>query len=162
MGIESWKIEGRRKSGENAHLVGSAYRMALDDETKIPFALQNLELDFGRQKTGYFTGCDIKTAISEETSTGIYLGKVERVLRNKILISSNKPLEAEFRLRILGKEGAEPVYVVVKNPVKENGFYIFETKNQKIDIKSRVFLTKNFRINLKMYLICLSTLLIWA
>jgi len=102
MGVSSLKIEGRMKSGEYTFRVGSAYRMALDDEMKIKTALQSLELDFGRQKTSYFIGGDVKLAISEEASTGIFLGKVERISGNKILISSTTPIEPKFRLRILG------------------------------------------------------------
>jgi putative protease len=142
MGVSSLKIEGRLKSGEYTYRVGSAYRMALDDETKIQTALQSLELDFGRQKTTYFLGSNIKLAISEETSTGIFLGKVEKVTGNKILISSNMQIEPKFRLRILSKNAAEPVYIVVKNPEKEGNFYWIEKENQKIEVQSRVFLTK--------------------
>lgn len=142
IGVSSLKIEGRLKSGEYTNRVGSAYRMVLDDESKIQAALQSLELDFGRQKTSYFLGSDIKLAISGETSTGIYLGKVEKVLGNKILISSSMPIEPKFRLRILGKDSAEPVYIIVQNPVKEGGLYRIEKENQKIEVQSRVFLTK--------------------
>jgi hypothetical protein len=92
-----------------------------------------------RQKTSYFTGNDVKQAISDESSTGIFLGKVEKVTGNKILISSIMPIEPRFRLRILGKEAAEPVYIVVKNPVKEGDFYRIEKENQKIEVQSRVF-----------------------
>jgi len=142
MGVSSLKIEGRLKSGEYTYRVGSAYRMALDDETKIQTALQSLELDFGRQKTTYFLGSNIKLAISEETSTGIFLGKVEKVTGNKILISSEIQIEPKFRLRILSKNAAEPVYIVVKNPEKEGNSYWIEKENQKIEVQSRVFLTK--------------------
>lgn len=142
MGVSSLKIEGRLKSGEYTYRVGSAYRMALDDETKIQLALDNLELDFGRQKTSYFLGGDVKTAISEETSTGIFLGKVEKVSGNKILISSSMPIEPKFRLRILGKKATETVYVIVRNPVKEDDFYWVEKESQKIEVQGRVFLTK--------------------
>jgi putative protease len=142
MGVSSLKIEGRLKSGEYTYRVGSAYRMALDDETKIQTALQSLELDFGRQKTTYFLGSNIKLAISAETSTGIFLGKVEKVTGNKILISSDMQIEPKFRLRILSKNAAEPVYIVVKNPEKEGNFYWIEKENQKIEVQSRVFLTK--------------------
>jgi len=142
IGVSSLKIEGRLKSGEYTYRVGSAYRMALDDEAKIQTALQSLELDFGRQKTSYFLGGDVKLAISEETSTGIFLGKVEKVSGNKILISSSMPIESKFRLRILGQANAEPIYVVVKKPVKEGNFYWVEKENQKIEVQSRVFLTK--------------------
>jgi putative protease len=142
MGVSSLKIEGRLKSGEYTYRVGSAYRMVLDDETEIEQAVQSLELDFGRQKTSYFAGGNIKTAISDETSTGIYLGRVEKVLGNKILISSSIPIEPRFRLRIVGKDGAEPVYVIVRNPVREGDHYQIEKENQKIEVQSRVFLTK--------------------
>ena len=142
LGVSGLKIEGRLKSGEYTYRVGSAYRMVLDDETKIQQALQSLELDFGRQKTSYFAGTAIKTAISDQTSTGIYLGRVEKVLGNKILISSSIPIESKFRLRILGKDGAEPIYVIVRNPVKEGDFYRIDKENQNIEIQSRVFLTK--------------------
>ena len=142
MGISSLKIEGRMKSGEYTYRVGTAYRMALDDKTKIPAAQQILEMDFGRQKTTYFFGGDVKTAVSGETSTGILLGKVEKVIGNKILISSSQPIESGFRLRILGKSNAEPVYVIVKNPVKEGSLYRIERESQEIEVNSRVFLTK--------------------
>ena len=142
MGVSSLKIEGRLKSGEYAYRVGSAYRMVLDDNTKIKEAREQLEMDFGRQKTSYFIGADIKTAFSEETSTGIFLGKVEKVTGSKILISSSIPLEPRFRLRILSKENNEPVYIVVRNPLKEGKSYWIEKENQKIEVQSRVFLTK--------------------
>lgn len=142
MGVSGLKIEGRLKSGEYTYRVGLAHRMALDDETKIQPALQSLEMDFGRQKTSYFFGGDVKLAISEETSTGIYLGRVEKVSGNKILISSSMPIEPRYRLRILGQAAAEPVYVIVRNPVKEGNFYWIEKENQKIEVLGRVFLTK--------------------
>lgn len=142
MGVSSLKIEGRMKSGEYTYRVGSAYRMALDDETKIKHSKQKLELDFGREKTSYFVGSDVKTAISEIASTGKILGKVEKVTSNKILISSSIPIETKFRLRILGTENSDPIYIIVKNPVREGDFYRIEKDAQKIEVQSQVFLTK--------------------
>ncbi|HSH19356.1 MAG TPA: U32 family peptidase, partial [Draconibacterium sp.] len=142
MGVSSMKIEGRLKSGEYTFRVGSAYRMALDDLTKIGHACKQLEMDFGRQKTSYFIGGDVKLAISEETSTGIYLGDVEKVLGRQILISSSVPLEPRFRLRIFGPSKAEPVYLIVRNPVKEGSLYRIDLESQNIEVRSRVFLTK--------------------
>lgn len=141
-GISSLKIEGRMKSGEYTYRVGTAYRMALDDKGSIPMAKQSLEMDFGRPKTSYFFGGDVKTAVSDETSTGIFLGKVEGVFGSKILITSSLPIEPGFRLRILGKSSADPVYIVVKNPEIEGDFYRIEIENQNIEVQSRVFLTK--------------------
>lgn len=142
MGVSSLKIEGRMKSGEYTYRVGSAYRMALDDETKIKHSKQKLELDFGREKTSYFVGSDVKKAISEIASTGKILGKVEKVTSNKILISSSIPIETKFRLRILGTENSDPIYIIVKNPVREGDFYWIEKDAQKIEVQSQVFLTK--------------------
>jgi putative protease len=142
MGVSSLKIEGRMKSGEYAFRVGSAYRMALDDESKIELARQKLEIDFGRQKTSYFAGGDVKSAISEVSSTGIFLGKVEKISGNKILISSSIPIEPKFRLRILGKENSDPIYIIVRKPEKEGTLYWVEKENLKIEVQSQVFLTK--------------------
>ncbi len=142
MGVSSLKIEGRMKSGEYTFRVGSAYRMALDDESKIETALLKLELDFGREKTSYFAGGNVKVAISEVASTGIFLGEVEKTTNNKILISSSIPIEPKFRLRILGKENSDPIYIIVRNPIKEGAFYWVEKENQKIEVQSQVFLTK--------------------
>lgn len=143
IGIDSLKIEGRLKSGEYTYRVGKAYRMVLDDEKKIQQAKQELELDFGRQKTSYFFGKDVKLAISEETSTGIFFGRVEKVEGNKLLISSNMELQPRSRLRFLSEnQQNEPVYIIVKNPVKEGAFYWLERENQKIEVNSRIYLTK--------------------
>lgn len=142
IGVSGLKIEGRLKSGEYTFRVGKAYRMALDDKSKIKIAQQNLEMDFGRQKTSYFIGGDIKTAISEETSTGIYLGKVEKVSGNKILISSSIPIEPKFRLRFLTQKNTELIYIIVRNPIKEKDLYWIEKENQKVEVQDRVFLTK--------------------
>ncbi len=142
MGVSSLKVEGRMKSGEYTFRVGSAYRMALNDESKIDLAQEQLELDFGRLKTSYFAGGDVKSAISEVASTGILLGKVEKISGNKILISSSIPIEPKFRLRILGKENSDPIYLIVRKPEKEGTLYWIEKENQKIEVQSQVFLTK--------------------
>ncbi len=142
IGISSLKVEGRQKSGEYTFRVGSAYRMVLDDDSKVEVAMKKLELDFGRQKTSYFIGNDVKEAISEETSTGICIGKVEKVYENSVLISSSVPLEPKFRLRISGTTNNGPVYVIVKNVAKEGGLYRIEKTNQMIEVGGRVFLTK--------------------
>ncbi len=130
------------KSGEYTHRVGAAYRSVIDDPKKIEEARKSLELDFGRQKTAYFIGKDVKTAISDETSTGIFLGKVERIAGNSVLISSSLEIEAKFRLRILSELQNEPIYLVAKQPTKEGNYYWVERQNQNIELGSRVYLTK--------------------
>ncbi len=142
MGVNSLKVEGRLKSGEYTFRVGSAYRMALDDAKQNKIANEKLTLDFGRQKTTYFVGNDLKNAISDETSTGIFLGKVEKVFAHKIHISSSIKIEPKFRLRILADDNSNPIYIIVKNPVQEGSFYAIDNDNRMIEKNSRVYLTK--------------------
>lgn len=142
IGVDSFKIEGRLKSGEYTHRVGEAYRKVIDENRVTESARKSLELDFGRQKTSYFIGGNLKSAISEETSTGIFLGKVEKVERNSFLISSEMEIKSRFRLRILDESRNEPVHIVVKNSKKEGSFYRIEKINEIITTGSRVYLTK--------------------
>ena len=95
----SLKIEGRMKSGEYTYRVAKGYSLVLKHSSKIDEAKKLLSMDFGRKKTTYFVGGDIKNAISEQSVTGILLGKVAKITGNQIYIESNKEIEPGFRLR---------------------------------------------------------------
>lgn len=141
-GVSSFKIEGRLKPGEYTYRVGEAYRKVIDDNQVSELERKSLELDFGRQKTSYFIGGNLKSVISAETSTGIFLGKVEKVDRNSFLISSEMEIQSRFRLRILDESRNEPLHVVVKNCTREGAFYRIDKNNENIKTGSRVYLTK--------------------
>ena len=142
VGVASLKVEGRMKPAEYVFRVGSAYKMVLADSRRISEAQQLLALDFGRQKTRWFAGGDVKEAVADDSSTGILAGKVERVDKDALLISSSLPIENRYRLRMLNPAGGEPVHLVVKKVSKEGAFYRVNRDNLPVTSGSRVYLTK--------------------
>lgn len=142
MGVASLKVEGRMKPAEYVFRVGSAYRMVLNDSRRINEAQQLLALDFGRQKTRWFAGGDVKEAVSDDSSTGIFIGKVESVGKDSVLISSSLSIENRYRLRLMNPAGGEPVHLVVKKVTREGAFYRVNRDNLPVTAGSRVYLTK--------------------
>lgn len=142
IGISSLKVEGRLKPAEYVFRVGSAYKMVLNDSRRINEALQLLALDFGRQKTRWFAGGDVKEAVADDSSTGILVGKVESAGKDSLVISSSLPIENRYRLRILSHAGGEPVHLVVKKVSREGAFYRVNRDNLAVTVGSRVYLTK--------------------
>jgi putative protease len=142
MGVSSLKVEGRLKPAEYVFRVGSAYRMVLNDSRRMDEAQQLLALDFGRRKTRWFAGGDVKEALADDSSTGIFVGKVEGVVKDSILLSSLLPVENNYRLRIVSQGGAEPVHLVVKKVTKEGAFYRVNRDNLPVASGSRIYLTK--------------------
>jgi hypothetical protein len=47
-----------------------------------------LSLDFGREKTSYFMGKDVRDAVSDKTVAGVLLGKAVKVHGGSVYISS--------------------------------------------------------------------------
>lgn len=142
IGVTSLKVEGRMKPAEYVYRVGSAYKMVLAGSHRINEALQLLAFDFGRQKTRWFAGGDVKGAVADDSSTGILAGKVERVDKDSLLVSSSLPLENNYRLRILQSVGTEPVHLVIKKVTKEGVFYRVNRDNLPVSSGSRVYITK--------------------
>lgn len=142
MGVASLKVEGRMKPAEYVFRVGSAYKMVLADSRRMDEAKQLLALDFGRQKTRWFAGGDVKEAVSDDSSTGILAGKVELVDKDSLLISSSLPIETRYRLRLMNVGGGEPVHLVVKKVTQEGAFYRVNRDNLPVTSGNRVYLTK--------------------
>jgi putative protease len=105
-------------------------------------AQQLLALDFGRQKTRWFVGGDIKEAVSDDSSTGIFVGKVEGVTKDSVLINSSLPIENRYRLRLMSSGGGEPAHLVVKKVIREGAFYRINRDNLSVSVGSRIYLTK--------------------
>ena len=114
MGIRSLKIEGRMKSPEYVYQVASAYRMALDDFSKISQAKKMLQYDFGREKTAYFMGHSVKNSISENSYSGILLGFVENVNSDNFVFVPRQSLKIGDRLRIMPKSGTNSQAIKIK------------------------------------------------
>ncbi len=140
-GVTSLKIEGRMKSGEYTYRVAKAYRMALDDKRSLPEAKILLDLDFGREKTAYFLGKDVRRAVSDKTVAGVFLGKVEQIKGHRVFVSSKMKIEVGFRLRfhVAGSEKQETVKV--RQVENVNGLYIIEAGEKQVQANSEVYLS---------------------
>ena len=140
MGIHSLKVEGRMKSADYVFRVASSYRMALDHPEKTNEAAEMLQLDFGRAKTGYFLGHDVKVAIANTSNTGIPAGKIIRVSGNEVTFMSNCALQNGDRLRILQKKSMETVSVKLENVWIENNRFSFSyTGKDRLSAGDEVF-----------------------
>ncbi len=140
IGVTSLKVEGRMKSGEYTYKVASAYRLALSDSRETDAAKQLLEMDFGREKTAYFLGNDVKSAISEKTVAGVWLGKVKQVQGTKVWFSSKMRLEQGFRLRFHYPGSDKQNTIRVDKLHHENGLYIIQSSEIQIRNNSEVYL----------------------
>lgn len=105
LGVASIKIEGRLKSAEYVYRVAKAYRMMLDDHSKLSEARSLLDLDFGREKTAYFMGGDVSKSISQTPNMGLFIGKVLKSNNGFVEFTSNYDLEEGNRVRMRSAKG---------------------------------------------------------
>ena len=132
LNIASVKIEGRMKSAEYVYKVAKAYRMVLDDDKNLEKAVEILKEDFGREKTEYFFGSDIKNAISTKPYTGLYIGNVIKTDGSSVTFQSNVPIEIGYRIRIMDFSGRDSESIKIKNPIIEKNIIKIESvKNVK-------------------------------
>ncbi len=127
MGIRSLKIEGRMKSTDYVYQVCKAYRMALDNPQNMEYASQMLSMDMGREKTSWFLGENVSESITEDSSTGICIGKVKQVQKETLRFISSLPLEAGYRLRIRNASDNEQLYIKLDEFSNKNGVYEIKT-----------------------------------
>ncbi len=114
LNISGIKIEGRMKAAEYVYQVARAYRMAIDNPTKIEEAKEILKYDFGRKKTSYFFGGNIGNAITEDPYIGIYIGKVSSSDDLSFSFKTLHTLKIMDRLRILPESGTNAKAIKIK------------------------------------------------
>jgi putative protease len=115
LGISSLKIEGRLKPAEYVYRVAKAYRMAIDDPKSIPRAKELLKYDMGRSKTSYFFGGDVSQAITENPSTGIFLGRIKEVTGESFSFVTQEKLQEGNRLWIRSPKGEGRKAIKIKS-----------------------------------------------
>jgi len=98
--IASLKVEGRMKNAEYVYNTARAYRMAIDDHSRIEEAKEILNFDFAREKTSWFMGKDLRGAIAQNQGTGIFAGKIISVDKQGFLLQSQVELKPGYQLRI--------------------------------------------------------------
>lgn len=106
-GIYSFKVEGRMKSPEYVYQVISTYRKAIDNNYVEKSDLKNLAQVFNRggsSTTGYYKDWAGNYMISSSPkSSGLYVGKVIKSLKNKTTIKLTQPLNCGDGIEIWNK-----------------------------------------------------------
>jgi len=141
MGISSLKIEGRLKPAEYVYRVAQAYRMAIDNPGQIPEAKKLLKYDMGRTKTSYFFGGDLSQAITDNPSTGIFLGRVHEVNPQSFTFPSGEELQTGNRLWIRSSRGGNRKALKIKSFEKDtNQRFVVHEATDKIQKGDLVYL----------------------
>lgn len=133
-GVTSFKIEGRLKSPEYVANVVSKYRLAIDkyfdgDRTApSKEQMRELQQSFSRGFTHGFLGGTNNKMLVEGTfpkSRGVYLGRVERVLRDAVVCRIEAPL----------KRGDGIVFDAGDPTKKEEGGRVYDIRRQGVKIE---------------------------
>lgn len=141
MGVASIKIEGRLKSAEYVYRVAKAYRMVLDDHSKLDEAKKLLAKDFGREKTAYFMGGDVSKSISQTPNMGMYIGKVARVSEGEIEFSAQFKLQEGNRVRMRSANGENRKTLKLRNMnYRSENRYIVEVEKTDVQRGDSIFL----------------------
>ncbi len=115
IGINSLKIEGRMKSFDYVYTIAQAYRMVIDDASKLDKAKEILKQDIGREKTRYFLGGNISESFTKNPNTGLYTGTVNRTDKKTICFSSEIAPETIKRIRICSPDGTRQNDLTLEN-----------------------------------------------
>lgn len=164
LGIESLKIEGRMKSADYVYNTARAYRLAIDDHSRIEEAKSILNYDLARDKTSYFLGEDVHDVFSSPTVGG-YLGKIEEVrsMGNqelRISLKSEMSFHDYAKIRIVASDDDDTDLIEIKSLLNEDlnsiekaeiGAFVHITFNvkqeQKINKDNDVYLVSDFKLN---------------
>lgn len=128
-GVTSFKIEGRMKSPEYVANVVSKYRKAIDryfdgDDTRpSKEEIRELQQSFSRGFThGFLEGTNNKKLVEGTfpKSRGVYLGRVEKVLRDGVICKLEAPL----------KRGDGIVFDAGDPTKKEEGGRVYDLRRQ--------------------------------
>ncbi len=124
LGISSLKVEGRMKSAEYVNRVAKAYRMVIDDPSRMEQAKQLLSYDMGREKTSYFLGGNVSNAITENPFIGIYIGEVTKTKGTEFSFTTSEELKQNYRIRVQPQNGMDSKAIKLKT---EYGFTEIES-----------------------------------
>ncbi|XEC95428.1 DUF3656 domain-containing protein [Paenibacillus tarimensis] len=133
-GVTSFKIEGRLKSPEYVANVVGKYRKAIDNyfegsrTTPSKEEMRELQQSFSRGFThGFLKGTNNKQLVEGTfpKSRGVYLGRVERILRDAVVCRLDAPL----------KRGDGIVFDAGDPTKKEEGGRVYDLRRQGIKIE---------------------------
>lgn len=112
--VSSLKVEGRMKTPDYVYNVARAYRMAIDDFSKIPQAKELLNNDFAREKTLWFMGHDVRNAItSQNANTGKFFGKIVEIKPECLVVQSDMKIATNPKLRCRNSADTDAEYIKI-------------------------------------------------
>lgn len=121
--VSSLKVEGRMKTPDYVYNVARAYRMALDDYSKIGDAKELLASDFAREKTQWFMGHDVANSIAQKSETGIFVGTIEKVDADSVVVTSDVEITRNAKLRCRNSSDTEADFIRIKDIERDAGKY---------------------------------------
>lgn len=133
-GVTSFKIEGRLKSPEYVANVVSKYRKAIDNyfdgnqEKPSKEDVRELQQSFSRGFThGFLEGTNNKQLVEGTfpKSRGVYLGRVERIMRDAVTVRLEAPL----------KRGDGIVFDAGDPTKKEEGGRVYDVRRQGVKLE---------------------------
>jgi len=133
-GVASFKIEGRLKSPEYVANVVAKYRKAIDQylsgqqSTTNKEDLQELQMSFSRGFTyGFMKGTNNKQLVegTYPKSRGVYLGRVQQILRDAVICQLEAPL----------KRGDGIVFDAGDPTQKEEGGRVYDIRRKGVKIE---------------------------
>lgn len=159
IGISSLKVEGRMKSAEYVYRVAQAYRMVINDPSKIEQAKHLLLYDMGREKTSYFLGGNAANAITENPFLGIYIGNIMQVKGTEFSFSTTEELKQNYRIRVQPQSDMDSKAIKLKaeygfTEVEQGGIVTLNFTKEQFKTGDKVFLigapTEKFRTKFKL------------
>ena len=171
--VNSLKIEGRMRSADYVGIVVTIYRKALDSLSNgkwkpDPEDVSKLMLAFNRGFTGgYLTESENKLVMNRESpgNRGLYIGQVQffyektntiRVkLENKFKIDkgdgiaflSPKKLDKSKEFKQHSNELSESFGMALETAPKYKGEKVFLNVGQKVEVGSKLYLTRSISLN---------------
>jgi putative protease len=144
-GVTSFKIEGRLKSPEYVANVVSKYRAAIDkyfagqNPDPGPEAMRELQQSFSRGFTyGFLRGTNNKQLVEGTfpKSRGVYLGRVEQVLRDAVVCRLEAPL----------KRGDGIVFDAGDPTKKEEGGRVYDLRQGRVKLEGEAAIGERIEI----------------
>ena len=119
--VSSLKVEGRMKTPDYVYNVARAYRMAIDDHSRIDEAKEILASDFAREKTQWFMGHDVKNAVTHNSETGLLVGSIEKVENDCIVLTSDVKLSDNAKLRCRNASDTDAEFIKIRRIESSEG-----------------------------------------
>lgn len=146
--ISSLKVEGRMKNAEYVFNVAKAYKTTINDFSKIEKSQKMLENDFAREKTDFFYEKNIANVFTENTGTGLLLGKIFNITNDAFQINTNYYIDENSKLRVRCNKDTNSEFIKIHSIKNNNNNFIVYCNTEFLTNNMDLYLigNKNFMI----------------